>query len=235
MLSRLALAALLAGLPAGAARAESAPLVVVELFTAQGCPACPPANRLFERLSERADVLPLAFHVDYWDYLGWRDAFGRPENTARQKAYARAAGQKTVYTPHFVVGGAAHLAGVNEMALAETILAHAAQPRAVTVGLAREGDTLKVLAVATDALDPGRPMVVQVVRFTPSETVTVLGGENARLTTRFVNIVRSLEVVARWDGAGPLALSLPAPGPDRAAVIVQAEDAGPILGAAVLR
>jgi hypothetical protein len=232
----LALGALLAALllvPRPGA-AQDTPLVVVELFTSQGCSACPPADRLLKKLTARDDILPLALHVDYWDYIGWEDAFARPEHTARQKAYARAAGHRTVYTPQMVVGGRDHVAGADAKALDRTLLAHRARPARVTIGLEREGDDLNVLIVGISEQLPDR-MVVQLARYTPAATVTILRGENADHTLDYVNIVDSLDVVASWDGHAPLALTLPVPGPEPAAILVQTAGHGPIVGAAVLR
>ena len=81
------LAAAAALLPLGAA-AQDTP-VVLELFTSQGCSSCPPADALFSELAGREGVIALALHVDYWDYLGWKDGFGRPGNTARQRPTPR--------------------------------------------------------------------------------------------------------------------------------------------------
>ena len=88
-------------LPVGAAGQEAPPAtpVLVELFTSQGCSSCPPADALLTELAARDDVIALALHVDYWDYLGWKDEFGRPGNSKRQRAYAKAARSKTIFTP----------------------------------------------------------------------------------------------------------------------------------------
>src|SRR3954453_15603537 len=103
MLHRALLVALaLAATPAAAA--PSAP-VLVELFTSEGCDSCPPADAVLARLLGREDVLPLEFHVTYWDSLGWPDPFGDQAFTARQRAYARWLGTSTVYTPQMMVGG----------------------------------------------------------------------------------------------------------------------------------
>ena len=85
--------------------------VVVELFTSQGCSSCPPADEIFGELAQDDRVIALAYHVDYWDYLGWEDAFASPEHTARQRAYAHAKGERTIYTPQIVVGGVDHAVG----------------------------------------------------------------------------------------------------------------------------
>ena len=83
LFASLAGALALFGAPAAA---DNPPLVLVELFTSQGCSSCPPADALVAELAGREDVLPLALHVDYWDYIGWADGFARPEHTLRQKA-----------------------------------------------------------------------------------------------------------------------------------------------------
>jgi len=82
---------------------------VVELFTSEGCSSCPPADRWLSSLKQDPDLwhrfVPLAFHVDYWDYIGWRDRFASPQCSARQRSYARRGGVSTVYTPGFIVNG----------------------------------------------------------------------------------------------------------------------------------
>lgn len=80
---------------------------LVELYTSQGCSSCPPAERWLSRLSKqsRAGVVPIAFHVHYWDYIGWKDAYADPRHTERQQAFARATGSQSVYTPQVIVGG----------------------------------------------------------------------------------------------------------------------------------
>ena len=111
MLSRLLVSiGLAAGLSPVMAFAAERP-VVVELFTSQGCSSCPPANAYLNELSKsRADVLPLAFHVTYWDNLGWKDPFSLEAATSRQDRYGRRFGDGS-YTPEIVVDGAKGLVG----------------------------------------------------------------------------------------------------------------------------
>src|SRR3984885_9433296 len=87
---------------AGPAGAEEARPIVVELFTSQGCNSCPPADAYLGELTQRANLLTLAFHVDYWNYIGWSDPFARPWATARQKAYQKSLNERFVFTPQMV-------------------------------------------------------------------------------------------------------------------------------------
>ena len=131
---------------AGVAAAGEA--VVVELFTSQGCSSCPPADRILGELAERDDVIALALHVDYWDYLGWKDEFASPQYTKRQRAYARAAGERTIYTPQMVIGGQDHVIGSRPMKVSQAIQKHIAKAQPVRVQLKRNGDTLTIVARA---------------------------------------------------------------------------------------
>ena len=96
-------------LAAGAAWARTP--VVVELFTAQGCSSCGKANAFVGRLADRPGVIALTWPVDYWDYLGWKDTFAKPEFTDRQRAYDKRFGLRDVYTPQVIVDGAAQASG----------------------------------------------------------------------------------------------------------------------------
>jgi len=205
--------------------------VVVELFTSQGCSACPPADALLKELAHREDVIALALHVDYWDYIGWKDIFASPAHTARQKAYAVAAGRRSVYTPQMIVNGSDALMGAKGMALAEQIAAHANLPEQIDLTLTRTGDELRISATrAPDA--PIRVMLVQLVRYTPERSVDITRGENAGHHLTYANVVSNLDIVAEWDGTAPLAMTTPMTGPDPAAVLVQYADHGPIIAAA---
>lgn len=79
--------------------------VVVELYTSQGCSSCPPADALLHQLAQRDDVIPLALHVDYWDYIGWKDRFAKPAFSLRQRSLKQNGQTESVYTPQFVFNG----------------------------------------------------------------------------------------------------------------------------------
>ena len=208
--------------------------VVVELYTSQGCSSCPPADKMLAELSDRSDIIVLALHVDYWDYIGWKDEFADPAHTVRQRGYARAAGKRSIYTPQMVIGGVDRVAGANTMQLMEYIEMHrrAAKPAAVTLG--RDGDRVSVSIRATGPM-PSEGAVVQVATVTPSATVDIRRGENAGRTLEYHNIVRKLIEIGEWNGRGTYRASLKVPDGVRVVVFVQQSTSGPILGAAQLR
>ena len=105
-----AMAILAAGAGPALAGGNKAP-VVVELFTSQGCNSCPPADVVLGDLTGRPDVITLSYHVNYWDYLGWKDTFATPETTQRQRDYAKFLNERTIYTPQIVIGGRSHAIG----------------------------------------------------------------------------------------------------------------------------
>ena len=217
----------------GLAQTADAAPVVVELFTSQGCSSCPPADAVLAGLAARDDVIPLALHVDYWDYIGWKDTFADPAFTRRQRAYARAAGVQTVYTPQMIVGGMDHAVGVREDEVDEMIRRLAARPAPVALDLERRGAQVLVHARASAPLPRGA--TVQLVRYHPLERVEIAVGENAGRVIDYANIVTEWHPVADWDGRSELSLTLQAPGDDAVVVIVQEPGPGPILAAAALR
>ncbi|MFT6076444.1 MAG: hypothetical protein ACJAZ1_003377 [Yoonia sp.] len=217
-------------LQATAVTAQNGP-VVIELFTSQGCSSCPPADAMLHDLAKREDVIALALHVDYWDYIGWTDVFGRPENTSRQHSYAQAAHATTVYTPQMVIGGIEHVVGSRPMQVMDAVQAQVRRGNAVAVSLTRSGSALQINASTAVRGD----YVVQLVRYTPEETVAIRRGENAGRTLSYANIVKSWDVIGRWDGRSALTLAATADGPDAVVVIVQQAGHGPIVGAAQLR
>ncbi|PTQ74545.1 DUF1223 domain-containing protein [Celeribacter persicus] len=211
-------------------------LVVVELFTSQGCSSCPPADAMMQELATRQGVLPLSLHVDYWDYIGWRDEFAQPQFTLRQKAYAHAIGKRTIYTPQIIVQGADFLVGAKPMRLADMVLRQMSTPPApVDLTLSREGERLSITAVPEGPLPSA--MRLQIVRFDPHERVTIERGENAGRVVDYSNIVTDWRPLAEWNGLAPLVVTVDTNGPDSVAVILQAATPagpGPILAASRL-
>lgn len=146
----------LGGLAPAMAQAPTGRPVVLELYTSQGCASCPPADEMMLELAAREDVIALALHVDYWDYIGWPDTFGRRLFTERQQAYARRHGHSTIYTPQVVVNGIELIEGFRTMQVMDSIAAHAQRPVEVALVLTRgEGGTLRIEATPEGHLAPG--------------------------------------------------------------------------------
>ena len=225
------MAGMFAALAAVPLRADTP--VVVELYTSQGCSACPPADALLTHIAEREDVIALSLHVDYWDYIGWKDMFAKPAFTQRQKAYARALGKHAIYTPQMIVDGRQRIVGPRAMELAEAIEDRADAPSPVKMEVSRSGDTLTIVLRPKGPV-PGET-VVQVVQYRPEENVEIEAGENAGRTLRYVNIVTRWELAGHWAGSSPETMTHELATDEPAAVLVQAEDHGPILAAARAR
>ena len=229
---RVLSALLLLTVPAARAEDMRAALgpVVVELYTSQGCSACPAADRLLHELAEHEDVLALSLHVDYWDYIGWEDDFADPAHTKRQKAYAAAAEQRMIYTPQMVVQGTELVVGTRPGAILQAVGAHMGGPGTIVLRVSREDGSVEIEARSPGPIDP--PAVVHLVRYAPSRTASITRGENAGHEFEYVNVVSAWETVATWDGAAPLSVTAEAPGDDRVAVLVQEPGPGAILAAA---
>ena len=207
------------------ARTDRNSPVVVELFTSQGCSSCPPADALLEDLTRRSDLLPLAFHIDYWDRLGWRDPFSSPQATDRQKNYARLLRLSSAYTPQMVINGRADVVGSDRRRVMATIDGQGSLP--VSVALTADGNGL--LAAIGAGSGEGK---LWLVTFDRSAETRVPAGENAGRTILNVNIVRAIDDVGVWGGdAKSLRLVRPADGKGGAALLLQAPS-GAILGAA---
>jgi hypothetical protein len=225
----VAVAALgLLALPHLALAGDAGRPTVVELFQSQGCSSCPPAEANVAAISDRADVLALAFEVDYWDRLGWKDTFSRPAWTARQFAYAKAMGHgENVYTPQVVVNGRVEGDGLEPGALAG-LVSHGDRG-AGGPSLGFSGGAVKVGAGAA----PAGGADVWLARYIPHTVeVTIPRGENAGHTLPYKHVVREMVLLGKWQGE---AATFPVPGGDPAlaeAAIVQTNGAGPILAAA---
>lgn len=200
----------------------TAPSVVVELFTSQGCASCPPADALLSALADRDDVVSLSFHVDYWDRLGWADPFSLHVSTERQYAYAAAWNSTEVYTPQVVVNGRTGVVGSRPDAVAQA-MTDGVGGLTVPVGLSVSDGRVSIDA-------PGLPhgAMVWLVAFQDGQETRVLRGENAGETiVNRHNVLALLPI--ELDGNGTAIV--PAPVGDGVAALVQTGD-GTILGAA---
>jgi hypothetical protein len=212
----------------GPIAAQAEPVVVVELYTSQGCSSCPPADEYLATLVGDPSVIPLAMHVDYWDYIGWKDTFSNPAFTQRQHEYARAIGSRTVYTPQMIVGGADRVEGNNPQAIDALIRMHKGHDTGVTLDVTRTGNTLAIKAEGAT-----EPLQVLVVRYVPEESVAIGRGENAGRTVSYHNIVTAMDQVGEWSGKGPLQMEATIKGDTPVVVILQRHGPADILAAAI--
>jgi hypothetical protein len=204
--------------------------VVVELFTAQGCSSCPPADALLGELARKPNIIALAYHVDYWDELGWKDPFSIPAAAQRQRGYVKRLAKSGAFTPQAVVSGDTSLIGSNR---AEMKAAVEADRDALAIVLSKAGGNLSINM-------PERwnePMDVHLVSYLDEATTRIGAGENARRSLKEFNIVRSFKRIGTWNGK-PQTMSVPLNTLPRdassVAVMLQRPGQGAIAGAARL-
>jgi hypothetical protein len=206
---------------------SAAPPVVVELYTAQGCVACAKAAAHMGDLADEKGVLPLTFSVDYWDYLGWKDTFAKPEFADRQRAYDKRFGVAEPFTPQVVVDGRTQIAAKPEKI---DDLVHAAHRTPIDSPQMRwRGDDY--VAVGSGRLPRGGAGV-WLVRYDPKpQEVEVREGDNRGHKVTERNVVVELVRLGAWRGR-PVLLKAPAASEDglKSVVLVQSDNAGRILG-----
>lgn len=233
MARRLGVALLvLAG--AGMARAEG-PRAVVELFTSAGCASCPAADAILAGLADTPDTLALSFHVDYWDYLGWKDTLASPESSARQSAYADVRGDRAIYTPQIVINGTVPVVG-GDAAAVRAAIARAGTGLPVPVAIERgpEAITIHIGAAPPGLAEQTATIWIAVVE--SRHAVTPERGENAGRSILYRNVVRQIQPIGMWKGQ-EMTIDLPVTDYGKAGctVLLQVDRdgrPGPILGAA---
>jgi hypothetical protein len=228
--SLLAAGALAAPRPSWAAAAPT----LVELFTSQGCSSCPPADDTLARLGARADVAALAFHVDYWDHLGWKDPFAAAAHTRRQRAYRAAFANRSIYTPQMVFGGRVELPGQSEgAALRALATASARTSPGPSLLIRRMGGNDLRIEVGAGPVD-GEMVVFAAVAGTTKAT-HVRRGENAGRRLVNTNIVTQLDMLGTYAGAARIiAWRADLAQAAKLVVWVQAQALGPVLAVAQL-
>ncbi|MEM7073424.1 MAG: DUF1223 domain-containing protein, partial [Pseudomonadota bacterium] len=209
---------------------QQQPPVVIELFTSQGCNSCPPADDLLAELAKREGIIALGFHVDYWDYIGWRDPFSSPMATVRQRDYAAGLALPFIYTPQMVLNGRYQVVGSKRLKVEHLIeMARLHQPL-ISLEARIDHDLLTV------DLPNIRPDVYELVwaEFDQMHHTDVKRGENRGRTLQDANVVRNFEVIGQWDGkAQRFTRKLTKP-KDMAALLVQIRNAGPMIAAGLI-
>lgn len=203
--------------------------IVVELFTSQGCSSCPPADALLGELANQPNVIALAFHVDYWDSIGWRDRFSVPEAVERQRRYVDALNLSSAFTPQVVIDGRTSFVGSDARRIRAALVA-APEAIPIAVEVAR-GE----LTASLPEGDGHSDYVVNFVAYLPQASTAIGRGENSGRTLTEFNIVRQFRRLGEWKGQKAIFKvsldSIPADA-GRVAVILQHANQGPIAGAA---
>ena len=214
------------------------PVVVLELFTSQGCSSCPPADEALQELTQQATrngqaVYSLSFHVDYWDRLGWKDPFSSKQFTDRQRSYDRVL-QSQTYTPQLVINGRQDVVGGNRGRIQQAIQTIQKQPVSAFIGV--DGSVARTANQVTVnyELSAAGPYRVNVALVQKEAHTNVQNGENGGRTLVNTNVVRQFKTVDETGTSGSVILPSPANLPaDQTAVLVyvQRTDNGQVVGA----
>ncbi len=215
-------------------------LVVVELFTSQGCNLCPPADKILTEFSRQENILALSYSVDYWNYLGWKDTLAKPECTDRQKKYNMSLGKNGVYTPQMIIQGDHDVIG-SRRDLAQEMVSkarlHATEHKldGLEITFDMTGD---MIDLRISAREKERQATIWVIGYDHERTVNIMGGELGGQIRKYHNVVQSIKRVGSWTGEDvKLTLSKQDIGDgayDAYALLLQDEETGPIIAAAKL-
>ena len=169
-----------------------APVAVLELFTSEGCSSCPSADKLLPQLAKLdSNIIPLSFHVDYWNRLGWTDQFSSSEYSERQRSYAKQLNLESVYTPQLVVNGEYELVGSNR-ANAETAIKKALKEKSqVQIDISDVKITGNKVSFTSMASGDFKKTDLLAVLIQKQATTKVRAGENGGATLSHINIVRA--------------------------------------------
>jgi hypothetical protein len=211
---------------AGPGHAEPPRPVLVELFTSQGCSSCPPADALLGELAGRPGVFALAWHVDYWDGLGWKDRFSSADATQRQYDFAKRLGLGSVYTPQLVIDGVTETVGSDAGAADAAIKAAAAHPvEGPSLALESGPDGHQRIALGDGPNSTGS---VWLIGYDRQQTTPVGRGENAGRSLTEYQVVRRATRLGAWTGAA-VSFPLPTKEGEGELVVVEPDSPGPML------
>lgn len=170
---------------------------VVELFTSEGCSSCPPADEAMINLAKEfsGNVYFLGYHVDYWDYIGWKDPFSSADYTERQRKYADAFGLSSIYTPQVVVNGEKEFVGSKENQLRATIQQELKGVAPVSIELNAKKDGTDIITVSYVIANAGK-VNLNIALIQVKATTNVKRGENRGHNLDHINIVRELKTIA---------------------------------------
>ncbi len=180
---------------------EFPPFAVIELFTSEGCSSCPPADQFLTKLTvsahvQKARIFPLAFHVDYWNYLGWVDRYSDSEFSLRQRIYAKILKEDNVYTPQMIINGIKEFPGYRSDMALELINKALNKPAKVGILLSPEiHKDQKMIAVRYEVWGASPDAILNLAFVQRGIINEIKAGENKGLTLQHNNIVRAFKIV----------------------------------------
>lgn len=222
-------------------RVENQSIVVIELFTSQGCNLCPPADDILGEFSRQENVLALSYSVDYWNYLGWEDTLAMEDCTVRQKKYNLSLGKSGVYTPQMIIQGRYDVIGskrdrVHEMVDRVRINNGKPQQASPEMSFDLSGDMID-LKIGTH--DSDSPATIWIIGYDYERTVSIKRGELGGQVRKYHNVVQAIKRIGSWTGEEiKLTLSRGDIGDgeyDAYALILQTRETGPIIAAVKLK
>jgi hypothetical protein len=225
--------------PFGGADAE--PRAVIELFTSQGCSSCPPADKLLAQFAVDPSLVALSLPIDYWDYLGWKDTLADPRNSARQRAYSQARGDREIYTPQVVINGNMYALGSDRDAIEKAIFQSRKGGVALSLPVVMTMADGRLLVSAPQESELHSPAEVWLCGLAKAVTVAIGRGENRGKTITYHNVARRWIKLGSWAGKSGTwnvpVQDFDGDGIDEAALVVQTgtvEKLGTILGATIV-
>ncbi len=205
-------------------------VVVVELYTSQGCSSCPAADKILTEIAVEDDIIALGLHVDYWDYLGWKDSLAQHAFTERQATYnVIMKSRYRLVTPQMIFQGHDYVAGAKKQEALRYIEMLRNMPEGAQLEIVKDGGTLRISLAPNEG--ETRQADLHVVRYSPAIDVEIKGGENRGRTIRYTNTVTSWDTIAEWNGRDAVNFSQDLEDGEQVAVIVQERGHGPILAA----
>ncbi len=202
ILFSIALPFLLTGL-AQAGEVKTSPIAVLELFTSQGCSSCPVADKLLKKLGEREDIIALAYHVDYWDYIGWKDIFANSENSNLQRAYSSIQKTNHIYTPQLMINGTKDVVGSNTNAI-DKILSNA--KLFIPINIKYDDDYLEISISSNKELSEA---IIWLVNIKSTREVEITRGENSGKVFTYSNIANERRALTMWNPKKGVNIKLP--------------------------
>jgi hypothetical protein len=209
---------------------------VIELYTSEGCSSCPPADAWLSSLNGKTNLVALAFHVDYWDYIGWKDVFANPAHTLRQRQWQARTASRAIYTPQVLLNGEASRRWPGSLSAQSK-----PHPLAPTLALSQSGQQVQAqLSPSTESKPPGAMLQGYWAVLEDGHRSVIKAGENEGKTLLHDHVVVHYLPLAAWSASAAQNFTLTVPPPrkgaqsQRVALVVEEAQRGEPIQALVL-